>query len=90
MCEVYLHECDEQEEGVGSPPDLLIQESGQKGEDTILCGTTEEEHKERKYLTLCLHSKDEEEPNSALAKCINGVLMIFSQTHYNSIILKAT
>lgn len=46
MCEccsvpVYLHECNEQEEGVGSPPDLLIQEPGQKGEDSILGGAAE-------------------------------------------------
>lgn len=30
----------------------------------------------------------EEEPDSALVKCLNGVLMIFRQTHFNSIILK--
>lgn len=36
---VYLHECDEEEEGVGSPPDLLVQEAGQKGEHPILGGT---------------------------------------------------
>lgn len=54
---VYLHECDEQEEGVGSPPDLLIEEPGQKGENPILGGTVEE-NKERGEgdFTLCLHS----------------------------------
>lgn len=46
MCGVYLHECDKQEEGVGSPPDLLIQKPGQKGEHPIL-GCTAGEDKER-------------------------------------------
>lgn len=41
MQNIYLHECDEQEEGVGSPPDLLIQEARQKGEDPILGGAAE-------------------------------------------------
>lgn len=43
MPEVYLHECDEQEEGVSGPSDLLIQEPGQKGEDPILGGTAAED-----------------------------------------------
>ncbi len=52
---VYLHECDEQEEGVGSSPDLLIQEPGQKREDPILGGAAEGD-KERGDFTFCLHS----------------------------------
>lgn len=40
---VYLHERDEQEEGVGSPSDLLVEEPGQKGEDPILGGAAEED-----------------------------------------------
>lgn len=31
----YLHQCDEEEEGVGRPPDLLVQESRQEREDPI-------------------------------------------------------
>lgn len=31
----YLHQCDEEEEGVGCPPDLLVQESRQEREDPI-------------------------------------------------------
>lgn len=37
---LYLHECDEQEEGVGSPSDLFIQEAGQEGEHSIFGSTT--------------------------------------------------
>lgn len=40
---IYLHECDEQEEGVGGPPDLLVQEPGQEGEHPILGGTVGED-----------------------------------------------
>lgn len=36
---LYLHECDEQEKGVGGPSDLFIQEAGQKGEHPILGST---------------------------------------------------
>lgn len=39
MLGIHLHECDEQEEGIGRPPDLLIEKPGQKGEDSILGGT---------------------------------------------------
>lgn len=35
----HLHERDEQEEGVGRPPDLLVQEAGQKGKYAIFGGT---------------------------------------------------
>lgn len=48
--EVYLHESDEQEEGVGRPPDLLIQETGQKGEHPVLGGTTAEDKKREDIL----------------------------------------
>lgn len=43
VCGLYLHECDEEEKGVSSSPDLLVEEPGQKGENPILGGTTEEE-----------------------------------------------
>lgn len=36
---IYLHESDEQEEGIGGPSDLFIQEAGQKGEHPILGST---------------------------------------------------
>lgn len=36
----YLHECDEQEKGVGGPSDLFVQEAGQKGEHPVF-GSTE-------------------------------------------------
>lgn len=52
---VYLHECDEQEEGVGSAPDLLIQEPGQKGEHPILGGTAEEDEKKKRRLYLFVY-----------------------------------
>lgn len=38
---LYLHECDEQEEGVGGPSDLFVQEAGQKGEHPIFGSTVE-------------------------------------------------
>lgn len=41
-----LHECDEQEEGVGRPSDLLIQEPGQKGKYAIFGGTAAKTEKE--------------------------------------------
>lgn len=50
----HLHECDEQEEGIGSPSDLLIEEPGQKSENPIL-GCTAEEVQERGDFTFCLH-----------------------------------
>lgn len=31
----YLQECDEQEEGVGRPPELRVKESREEGEDVI-------------------------------------------------------
>lgn len=36
---LYLHERDEQEEGVGGPSDLFVQEAGQKGEDPVFGST---------------------------------------------------
>lgn len=56
---VYLHECDEKEEGVGSPPDLLIQETGQKGEHPILGGTTAEDKKERRLVFFYIQADGE-------------------------------
>lgn len=44
-CHTHLHERDEQEEGVGRPPDLLIQEPGQKGEYAIFGGTAAKDTK---------------------------------------------
>lgn len=52
---VYLHECDEQEEGISSPSDLLVEEPGQKGENPILGGTAEEDM-EKGNFTLSLRS----------------------------------
>lgn len=49
---VYLHEGNKKEEGVGSPPDLLVQETGQKGEHPILGGTTAEDRWRDKYTLL--------------------------------------
>lgn len=44
MCyiKVYLHKCNEEEEGIGSSSDLLIQKPGQKGENPIFGGTEKE------------------------------------------------
>lgn len=44
---VYLHECDEQEEGIGSTSDLLVQKAGQKGENPILGGAVEEDKQKK-------------------------------------------
>lgn len=41
MWGVYLHECDEQEESIGCPSNLLIEEPGQESENPILGGTAE-------------------------------------------------
>lgn len=49
---LYLHECDEQEEGVGSPSDLFIQETGQKGEHPIF-GSTIRRKKQNNFKYLC-------------------------------------
>lgn len=56
---VYLHECDEQEEGIGSTSDLLVQKARQKGENPILCGAVEEdsENKRKTKRESCLRSK---------------------------------
>lgn len=62
---VYLHESDEQEEGVGSAPDLLIEEPGQEGEDSILGGTAEEKKKKTLYDLFIMRRR---EPGNALAK----------------------
>lgn len=55
VCGLYLHECDEQEKGVSSSPDLLVEEPGQKGENPILGGTTEKEV-EKSGFKISLHS----------------------------------
>lgn len=47
---VYLHESDEQEEGVGGPSDLFIQEAGQKGEHAILGSAVK--RKENKHFNV--------------------------------------
>lgn len=47
---IYLHESDEQEEGVGGPSDLFIQEAGQKGEHSILGSTVK--RKETKHFDV--------------------------------------
>lgn len=44
-----LHEGDEQEEGVGRTPDLLVQEPGQEGKYSIF-GRTAAEHREIKII----------------------------------------
>lgn len=49
---LYLHECDEQEEGVGSPSDLFIQEAGQEGEHSIF-GSTIKRKKQNNFNYLC-------------------------------------
>lgn len=65
MCGVYLHECNKQEEGVGSPPDLLIQKPGEKGEHPILGGTAGEDNER----TLCVYiQKDGGRDKEALAE----------------------
>lgn len=51
---VYLHECNKEEEGVGSPPDLLVQEPGQKGEHPILGGTGQNKNRGCLFLTFRL------------------------------------
>lgn len=56
--EVYLHECDEQEEGVGCPPDLLIQETGQKGEHPVLGGTAAEDKKREDIFFFLTHYQE--------------------------------
>jgi len=90
---VYLHECDEQEEGVGSPPDLLIQEPRQEGENPIL-GRTAEGDKGKGNVTRCLHSRRwRQRASYCISKCrnayINCVLMIcFHLAALNSITLK--
>lgn len=45
---IYLHECDEQEEGISCPPDLLIEEPRQKGENSILGGTAQKDGDKRR------------------------------------------
>lgn len=72
---VYLHEGNKQEESVGSPSDLLIQEPRQESKNPILGGTTGEENRERRDFVYIQQMV--EEPDSALTKCINGVLMSF-------------
>lgn len=54
MLGIYLHECNEQEEGIGRPPDLLIEKPGQKGENSILGGTAKIDGDKRKVSqSLC-------------------------------------
>lgn len=33
----YLKECNEEEKGIGCPPELRVQESREEGEDIIFC-----------------------------------------------------
>lgn len=33
----YLKECNEEEKGIGCPPELWVQESREEGEDIIFC-----------------------------------------------------
>lgn len=67
MCEVYLHERNEQEESISSSPDLLIEEPGQKGENPVLGGTAGKD-REKGNFTIFLHPGFQVEPDSALAK----------------------
>lgn len=64
---VHLHEGDEQEEGVGSPPDLLVQEPGQEREHPIL-GCAAGGDREEETLHSVYIQQMESEPDCALAK----------------------
>lgn len=79
MSGVYLHECDEQEEGVGRPPDLLIEEPGQEGENPIFGGTAGEDKKKGDlhfvYITTAA-GRASECISVSLTSCINCELMI--------------
>lgn len=55
---VHLHECDEQEEGVGGPSDLLVQKPGQKGENPVLGGAAEEESDKKESLHVVYDPTD--------------------------------
>lgn len=74
---IHLHECNEQEKGIGRPPDLLIEEPRQKGENSILGGAAKKDGDKRR-----VYIQNKVEASKALANAekksrINCVLMAF-------------
>lgn len=73
----YLHQGDEEEEGVGGPADLLVQETRQEGEHPVLSGTEEEKEEEEGYMydtglvtTVMKHKYAHQKSNPPWAVCI--------------------
>lgn len=83
----YLHEGDEQEEGVGGPTNLLVQEPRQEREHPILGGTAEKQ--DRRSIKSTLNSLHLDKPTMCISKIknsrINLALMIVWPDNTNSV-----